>query len=158
MLYSEVIRALCSVLSFDEKTLTKVLLLGGKTLEPSIVSRLFVKCDQPEDFPGSSDLLRSFLEGLIIYKRGPSDHKQTVDHADLTNNMILKKIRIAFEIKEKDITEILSGVGRPLSKYELSAIFRKPGHRNYKACSDELLGDFLKGLLLRKDELTSKNA
>ncbi|MBG5125015.1 DUF1456 family protein, partial [Pseudomonas aeruginosa] len=67
----------------------------------------------------------------------------------LSNNMILKKLRVAFELKEEDLHAILDSVDFPVSKPELSALFRKPGHSNYRTCGDQLLGNFLKGLTLR---------
>ncbi|MFK1296064.1 DUF1456 family protein, partial [Pseudomonas aeruginosa] len=67
----------------------------------------------------------------------------------LSNNMILKKLRVAFELKEEDLHAILDSVDFPVSKPELSALFRKPGHSNYRTCGDQLLRNFLKGLTLR---------
>ncbi len=61
----------------------------------------------------------------------------------------LKKLRVAFELKEEDLHAILASVDFPVSKPELSALFRKPGHSNYRTCGDQLLRNFLKGLTLR---------
>ncbi|HCF1185764.1 TPA: DUF1456 family protein, partial [Pseudomonas aeruginosa] len=49
----------------------------------------------------------------------------------------------------EDLHAILDSVDFPVSKPELSALFRKPGHSNYRTCGDQLLGNFLKGLTLR---------
>jgi hypothetical protein len=46
----------------------------------------------------------------------------------VTNNIILKKLRVAFELKEDDMHAILKAVNFPVSKPELSALFRKVGH------------------------------
>ncbi|OKR96149.1 hypothetical protein BH604_23570, partial [Pseudomonas aeruginosa] len=51
--------------------------------------------------------------------------------------------------KEEDLHAILASVDFPVSKPELSALFRKPGHSNYRTCGDQLLRNFLKGLTLR---------
>ena len=67
----------------------------------------------------------------------------------LTNNDILKKIRIALELQESDILEILSLAHFDLSHTELRALFRNPDHRNYKECGDQLLRRFLDGLIIR---------
>ena len=64
----------------------------------------------------------------------------------VTNNIILKKLRVAFELKEDDMHAILKAAGFPVSKPELSALFRKFGHTNYRTCGDQLLRNFLKGL------------
>ena len=67
----------------------------------------------------------------------------------ISNNVVLKKLRVAFELKEDDMHAILKAAGFPVSKPELSALFRKFGHTNYRTCGDQLLRNFLKGLTLR---------
>ena len=88
-----------------------------------------------------------FLDGLVTLKRGPSPKKPNDDEAvELTNNLILKKLRIALELKEAE-TEIIFGLADvELSKQQLASLFRKEGHKNFKECSDELLMAFLDGL------------
>jgi len=67
----------------------------------------------------------------------------------MTNNDILKKLRIALELKDTDIIDILKLADFELSKPELSALFRKEDHKNYKECGDQLLRRFLNGLIIR---------
>ena len=67
----------------------------------------------------------------------------------MTNNTILKKLRIALELKDTDIIEILKLADFEISKSELSALFRKEDHKNYKECGDQLLRRFLNGLIIR---------
>jgi uncharacterized protein YehS (DUF1456 family) len=68
----------------------------------------------------------------------------------VTNNDILKKLRIALELKDADIIEILKLADFEISKTELSALFRNPGHKNYKECGNQLLRRFLDGLIIKK--------
>lgn len=91
--------------------------------------------------------LGNFLDGLIILKRGASaDEKRADEIVELTNNLILKKLRVALNLKEHDI-EIIFALGEiSLTKQQLSSLFRKETHRNFKVCSDELLMAFLDGL------------
>jgi len=95
----------------------------------------------------SYEELGVFLDGLVALKRGPSPKKSNTDEiVELTNNLILKKLRIALELKEAE-TEIIFSLGEAdLSKQQLASLFRKEGHKNFKACSDELLMAFLDGL------------
>ena len=95
----------------------------------------------------SYEELGVFLDGFVILKRGPSPKKKNDDEAvELTNNLILKKLRIALELKEAE-TEIIFSLGEAeLSKQQLASLFRKEGHKNFKECSDELLMAFLDGL------------
>jgi uncharacterized protein YehS (DUF1456 family) len=67
----------------------------------------------------------------------------------MNNNDILKKLRIALELKDTDILDILKLAEFELSKTELSALFRSPDHRNYKECGDQILRNFLNGLIIR---------
>ena len=67
----------------------------------------------------------------------------------MTNNDILKKLRIALELKDTDIIDILKLAGFEISRTEVSALFRKPDHRNYKVCCDQILRNFLNGLIIR---------
>jgi uncharacterized protein YehS (DUF1456 family) len=67
----------------------------------------------------------------------------------LTNNDILKKLRVALSFKDTDIIECLKLVNYEISKAELSAVFRNIDHPNYKECGDQLLRNFLNGLIIR---------
>ncbi len=68
----------------------------------------------------------------------------------MTNNDIFKKLRIAFNMKDTDIVETLSLVDFSISKSEINAIFRNKDHRNYKICGDQLLRNFLDGIIERE--------
>jgi len=95
----------------------------------------------------SYEELGVFLDGLVTLKRGPSTKKKDENEVvELTNNLILKKLRIALELKEAE-TEIIFGLAEvELSKQQLASLFRKESHKNFKPCSDELLMSFLEGL------------
>lgn len=67
----------------------------------------------------------------------------------LTNNDILKKLRVALSFKDSDILECLELVDFKITKSELSAIFRNVDHPNYKECGDQLLRNFLNGLIIK---------
>lgn len=94
--------------------------------------------------------LRVFLDALITDRRGARDPKapqlKPNVYAQLNNNDILKKLRIALELKEHDMLSILALGGMKLSSSELSALFRKKKHKHYKVCGDQLLRNFLNGL------------
>ena len=93
----------------------------------------------------SFEELGVFLDGFISFKRGKSENKNK-NEVELTNNLILKKLRIALELKEPEIEIIFSLADIELSKQQLSSLFRKEGHKNFKLCSDELLISFINGL------------
>lgn len=66
----------------------------------------------------------------------------------MINNDILKKLRVALALKDDDIVEILKLVDFKISKSELSAFFRNEDHPNYKNCGDQILRNFLNGMVL----------
>jgi uncharacterized protein YehS (DUF1456 family) len=58
----------------------------------------------------------------------------------------LKRLRVAFELTEGDIIELIEKSGLRISKSELSAFFRRPDHRNYRPCGDQYVRNLIKGL------------
>ncbi len=67
----------------------------------------------------------------------------------LTNNDILKKLRVALAYRDDDIIEVLKLVDFNISKSELSALFRKDDHEKYMECGDQILRNFLNGLVIK---------
>jgi uncharacterized protein YehS (DUF1456 family) len=66
----------------------------------------------------------------------------------MNNNDIFKKLRVALQLRDDEIVNILKLVDFNISTSELSAIFRKEDHPNYKECGDQLLRNFLNGLII----------
>jgi uncharacterized protein YehS (DUF1456 family) len=102
----------------------------------------FVACPDP--------MLARFLDGLIVHYRGRDDSRPPRPiPARLSNNEVLKKLRVAFSLQDVDMHAVFESAGFPVSKPELSALFRMPGHKNYRPCGDQMLRNFLKGLAIR---------
>lgn len=68
----------------------------------------------------------------------------------LTNNDIIKKLRVALKLRDTDIIEILKLVDYEISKTELSAFFRAEDHPHYRKLKDQILRNFLNGLVIYK--------
>jgi uncharacterized protein YehS (DUF1456 family) len=94
----------------------------------------------------SYEALGSFLDGLIAFKRGEPSRQSSHEIQTLTTNLILKKIRIALNLKEHEIEIIFNLADIFLTKQQLASLFRKEEHKNFRACSHELLLAFLVGL------------
>lgn len=77
----------------------------------------------------------------------PTESNKT--YKKLNNNDILKQLRIALKLTDKDIIDILKLADFEISKSSLSALFRKDDHPNYRPCGDQLLRRFLRGLITR---------
>ena len=98
----------------------------------------------------SNRVLALFLDGLVVDRRGRDESRPPRPlEKHVTNNVVLKKLRVAFELKDVDMHQILAAAGFPISKPEMSALFRQSGHKNFRPCGDQLLRNFLKGLTLR---------
>lgn len=103
--------------------------------------------------------MATFLNGLIIEKRGRKEGDQPEPEKHLNNNIIFRKLKIALNLTADDILHILKLAGVSLSKHELSALFRKQGHQNYRECKDQVLRNFLTGLQHQwRDKAPSVNA
>lgn len=68
----------------------------------------------------------------------------------LTNNDILKKLRVALQLRDDDIIHILNLVDYKMSKSELGAFFRAPEHEKFMPLEDQILRNFLNGLIIYK--------
>jgi uncharacterized protein YehS (DUF1456 family) len=136
----------------NDSTIIEIFKLADHEIGQTILTGLLKKEDE-EGFVNCGDVvLGYFLDGLIFYKRGRKEMKPGETRRSdsrLTNNIILKKLRIALELKEDDMLAVLKLAEVDISKSELSALFRKEGHKNYKECGDQFLRKFLKGLFIR---------
>ena len=68
----------------------------------------------------------------------------------MSNNDIMKKLRVALEFTDDDIIKVLDLAIFRVTKTEISAIFRKEDHPNFKPCGDQILRNFLNGLIIYK--------
>ena len=110
--------------------------------------------DDAENFIECSDIeLCAFLDGLVVSKRGlrePAPKAQAKPASfRLTKNDILKKLRIALTFREQEMLDTLKQGGTNLSKGELGALFRNPTHKHYRACGNQVLRNFIKGLTMQ---------
>tara|TARA_R110002012_G_scaffold64308_2_gene169048 strand:- start:16575 stop:16877 length:303 start_codon:yes stop_codon:yes gene_type:complete len=66
----------------------------------------------------------------------------------MTNNDIFKKLRVALQLRDDEIVKILELVDFRITKSELGAFFRKEDHPKYMECGDQILRNFLNGLVI----------
>ena len=149
MLNNDVLRSLRYTLNLNDNALLELF----QTVEPDLdiaTLRSYLASEEDESFVRMDDeLMVGFLDSLIVSRRGPSPQPAPPTELPLTNNTVLKKLRVAFTLQEADLLAILDSVAFTVTKPELSALFRKPDHKNYRLCGDQLLRQFLKGLTLR---------
>ncbi|MCK5759799.1 MAG: DUF1456 family protein [Candidatus Delongbacteria bacterium] len=153
MLNNDILRRIRYVFDFEDSQMIKMFTLAGLEVTRAEVSD-WLKKDDVEEYQAINDkTFATFLNGFINYKRGKREEEQLEPEKQLNNNIILMKLKIALNLKAEDILKILNLVDMRLGKSELSAFFRKPGHKHFRECKDQILRNFLKGLQIkyRKD-------
>lgn len=137
-------------IDLKDKTMIEIFKLSGLSLTKDEIN-MFLKKEEEENFKKlSNENLIKFLDGFIIYKRGLQENKQEVKEIKITknnlNNIILRKIKIAFSYRSEDMLELFKLGGQEISKGALSALFRAEDHKNYKECGDKFIRVFIKGM------------
>lgn len=151
MINNNVLRSLRYTLNASDAEMAEITQLTGCELPEAEMTAYLKKEDEAGYKPCGDRIMAYFLDGLVIHKRGKDESRPAPPiELPLTNNLILKKLRVAFELKEEDMLAILNNAGFAIAKPELSALFRKAGHSNYRVCGDQLLRNFLKGLAQAK--------
>ncbi len=110
----------------------------------------WMKKEEDPAFRVLDDLeLAVFLNGFINDKRGKREGPPLPPEKFLNNNIILRKLKIALNLKDTDMLEILELVDMKISKHELSAFFRNPKQNQYRRCEDQILRKFVHGMQLK---------
>lgn len=150
MIHNDVLRSLRYLLNVSDGKLADIIRLSGGQVTVAELGH-YLKKEEEADYQRCPDtLMAHFLDGLVTHRRGKDESRPAQPIVvPVTNNDVLKKLRVAFELKEDDIRQILDAAGFAVSRPELSALFRKAGHDNFRPCGDQLLRNFLKGLTLR---------
>ena len=152
MITNDILRSIRYMLDLSDKRVLEIAQLSDPSLavEKDELLAFMMKEDEPGFVACSDAFLGHFLDGLVVHFRGRDDSKPARPiEKRITNNIVLKKLRVAFELKDVDMHEVFENAGFPVSKPELTAVFRQPGHKHYRACGDQMLRNFLKGLTLR---------
>lgn len=144
---NEVLKKIQAILKADNSKLIEIFALSDTKVTPGEIAD-WLKSQEEESYSAlSDDRLVTFLNALIYFKRGeegtnPSRSADTT----LSNNLVLKKIRIAFKLEEKDLTSILQNVGSTSTSKVWSCYFRSPEHKHYRECPDSFLLSILQGI------------
>jgi uncharacterized protein YehS (DUF1456 family) len=149
MINNDILRRVRYALNLNDATMIEIFALSDYLIERDDLLNLLKKDDDEGFVSLDNRRMNLFLDGLIIYKRGKQENPapKTPDIA-LDNNSVLKKLRIACEFKEEDMLHTLKLADFELSKGELSAFFRQKDHKHYRKCGDQVLRNFLQGLII----------
>lgn len=153
MTNNDILRSLRQVLGINESTIVDIFKQADHKIEQNAVTAYLKEGDETGYIECKDNIMSLFLDGLIAFRRGKKESNPAqvkLVFPPLTNNAILKKLRIAFDLKEEDLLELMFLANYESNKNELGALFRKPGHKHYRECSDEFLMGFLVGLSHRQ--------
>ena len=149
MTNNDILRRLRYTFTLSEAKMIALFGLAEHRVTLAQISVWLKKEDEPGYQPCSDPQLALFLNGLINEKRGKKDGPQPQPEQRLTNNIIVRKLKIALNLRDDDMLAMLALAGVRMSKHELSAFFRKPDHKHYRECHDQILRGFLKGVGLK---------
>ena len=145
MINNDVLRRLRFALQLTDDEVRRLSGLVGVGLAEEELRSYLAREGEPDFLPCPDRALEACLDGLVLHRRGPRDGAP-LPATRFDNNMILKKLRIALELKEVEMLRLLKLGGMDLSPSELAGLFRTRTHQHYRACGDQLLRNFLKGL------------
>jgi uncharacterized protein YehS (DUF1456 family) len=146
---NDILRRIRFVFDFSDSTMMALFGLADFPVTREQISAWLKKEGDPAGQACSDTELAIFLNGLIVDKRGKKEGPPPVAERRLNNNIIFRKLKIALNLQAEEILEILALARVKISKHELSAFFRTPGHNHYRECNDQMLRNFLKGLQLK---------
>lgn len=146
---NDVLRRVRYIFDFNDDKMMSLFASAGCKVTRAEVSDWLKSDEDPANVKITDQQLAIFLNGLINDKRGKKEGEQPVPEKKLTNNIIFMKLKIALNLQAEDILEIMEMSDFKMSKHELSAFFRKVGHKHYRECKDQILRVFLKGLQMQ---------
>ncbi|MGY1425187.1 DUF1456 family protein [Lysobacter sp. A289] len=152
MINNDVLRSIRFMLDLSDIKVVEITRLADPDFPiEKLDVQAFLKRDEDADFiECPDDVLAHFLDGLVLHCRGRDESlpPRPVEKR-ITNNIVLKKLRVAFQLKDVDMHQVFDAAGFPISKPELTALFRQADHKHFRRCGDQVLRNFLKGLTLR---------
>lgn len=146
---NDILKKIRYAFNFRDKVMVEIFKEAGYEITEAEVINMLRKQSEETYKECKENELIFFLNGLIIKNRGRKEEKEDAPKKEievLTNNVIMKKLKIALDFKSDDMIEMLKLSGVIISPPELSAIFRNSNHRNYKECGDRYVRNFLRGL------------
>lgn len=149
MNHNDVLRRVRFALRIDDTAAINIFQLAGYKMDVEYLKANMKKEEEAGYLPCRDSVMAMFLDGLIIKMRGArtdAPPPQLAKGEYLSNNEILRKLKIALSFRDDDMLEVMKLGSFNMSKGEISAFFRKPDHRNFKPCGDQVLRYFLLGL------------
>ena len=155
-------------LRLDDAETVRLVQMGGQWVSLEQAASYRCKDDEPDYLACPDDILLALLDGLILDRRGPPPVRAVAADASkagtkpakellgsvpaVTNNLVLKQLRIALALRSDDIYTLMVTGGGKVGKTEVGAFFRSPEARNYRRCGDQAVRWFLSGLAAQRGQ------
>jgi uncharacterized protein YehS (DUF1456 family) len=146
---NDILRRIRYIFGFSDSEMIEIFSLAEQEVSRAEISSWLKKDDDPDLQELYDKELAIFLNGLIIDKRGKKDGEQPKAEKRMNNNIVFRKLKIALNLRDDDILEILALADFRISKHELSAFFRNPVQSQYRPCKDQILRNFLMGMQIK---------
>ena len=156
MTNNDILKRLRYALDLSDFSVLEMTKNGGEEISSLILTSYYRKEEEDGYKNCSNKVLTAFLDGLIIKKRGPRPESRPELSGEINspvkksviprNNDVMKKLKIAFELKDEDIVDIFKSIDFKISKSEINALFRRSNHKNFRECGDQILRNFIQGL------------
>lgn len=148
---SELLFSIVQTLDLSTSQINESLTYGEIT-DQEVIDNVLQECD--------NETFEAFLNGFIVLKRGKEDEKPgakkkaplPIKIRKNINNVIVKKLKIAYSLTNEDLVEIFENEGVSMTKNELTTYFRKEGHKHYRRLEDYYLKNLLNGLAKLENE------
>mgnify|MGYP000491652090 CR=1 FL=1 len=153
-----ILRRLRYTFDFNDKNMIAIWALADEVVNREQISAWLKQEDDPGYQNCNDRQMAVFLNGLINKFRGKKDGPQMAPESRINNNIILRKLKIALNLIDDDILTIMASVEMEMGKSELSAFFRKAGHKHYRKLQDQMLRRFLQGVEMKYKKVEVKGA
>ena len=151
-----ILRRLRYTFDFNDKNMIAIWALADEVVNREQISAWLKQEDDPGYQNCNDRQMAVFLNGLINKFRGKKDGPQMAPESRINNNIILRKLKIALNLIDDDILTIMASVEMEMGKSELSAFFRKAGHKHYRKLQDQMLRRFLQGVEMKYKKIETK--
>jgi len=152
MTNNDYLRSIRYLIKVNEAKLSEIIKLSSAANIVSVDQlKAYLKGEDEEGYLRCDDeVMAHFLDGLVYHMRGKDQSRPPLPFEfPITNNLVLKKLRVAFALKEDEMHEVLKLANVTIGRAELSALLRKKGHVNYRDCGDQVLRNFINGLTIK---------
>lgn len=151
MTNNDILRALRYALDLSDSKLLACFAAGDVELPAQRLMAMLKHEDEPGFEPLTDALFGAFLDGFVNIRRGKRETAGApVPPSAMSNNRVMRALRIGLELKDSDILDIMGLAGFAMSKAEVNALFRREGHPNFQPCGNQFLRNFLRGLAVRQ--------